>query len=142
MKKILVVVLCTLFLAGCASEPKEERSFDTPNTEVKEVDNTVKAESATIAQKVLENQYKLANFKINMTDSDYKVYQMPDDKNADTGEVYMNLYSAIGTFEYQDKNHPFTMLYTMKNESDYAVLYFQTNYDDSLTIDTPLESDK
>ena len=125
MKKILVAVLCALFLVGCASEPKEERSFDTPNTEVKEVDNTVKAESATIAQKVLENQYKLANFKINMTDSDYKVYQMPDDKNADTGEVYMNLYSAIGTFEYQDKNHPFTMLYTMKNESDYAVLYFQ-----------------
>ncbi|MFW3577750.1 hypothetical protein ACN9KL_04850 [Vagococcus fluvialis] len=142
MKKILVAVLCTLFLAGCASEPKEERSFDTPNTEVKEVGNDVKAETATIAQKVLENQYKLANFKINMTDSDYKVYQMPDDKNADTGEVYMNLYSAIGTFEYQDKNHPFTMLYTMKNESDYAVLYFQTNYDDSLTIEIPLESDK
>lgn len=142
MKKILVAVLCTLFLAGCASEPKEERSFDTPNTEVKEVDNTIKAESATIAQKVLEKQYGLANFKVNMTDSDYKVYQMPDDKNADTGEVYMNLYSTMGTFEFQDKNYSFTMLHSMKDESSYAVLYFETNYDDSLTIDTPLESDK
>ncbi|UDM78898.1 putative periplasmic lipoprotein [Vagococcus fluvialis] len=142
MKKILVAVLCTLFLAGCASEPKEERSFDTPNTEVKEVDNTVKAESATIAQKVLENQYKLANFKINMTDSDYKVYQMPDDKNADTGEVYMNLYSTMGTFEFQDKNYSFMMLHSMKDESSYAVVHFETNYDDSLTIEIPLESDK
>lgn len=142
MKKGLVVVFFLLFLTGCGSEQKEERSFDTPNTEVREVGTDVKSESSVIAQKVLEKQYGLANFKVNMTDKDYKVFQMADDKNAETGEVYMNLYSTLGTFEFQDKNYPFTMLHSMKNESDYAVLYFQTNYDDNLTIDTPLESDK
>lgn len=142
MKKGLFVVFFLLFLTGCGSEPKEERSFDTPNTEVKETNNYIRAEASVIADKVLKERYKIDNYKIHATDESFKVMQMPDDKNANSGEVYMNLYSVIGNFTYQDKIYDFTMLYSMKNESDYSVPYFYTNLDDSKTINTPLESEK
>src|SRR5699024_5675344 len=111
MKKMLVVVLSLFFLTACTSSV-EERVFNEPNSEVKEPHPLVTGEASVIAGKVLEQKFKLANFEVNFTDDTFKVFQMPDDKNAKTGEVYLNLYNVIGTFTYQDKIYDFTMLYS------------------------------
>ena len=141
MKKLLIASLCFLFLTGCTSSV-EERVFNEPNSEVKEPHPLVTGEASVIAGKVLEQKFNLANFEVKVTDNTCKVFHMPDDKNAQTGEVYLNLYNVLGTFTYQDKIYDFTMLYSMKNKSDYSVVYFSTPYDESIIIDTKLESEQ
>lgn len=141
MKKLLIASLCFLFLTGCTSSI-EERSFNVPNTEAKEPHRDAYAEAPLIVEKVLEKRFKLANFEVNAPDDTFKVFQMPDDKNAETGEIYMDLHSAIGNFTYQDKIYDFNLLYSMKEDLRYSVIYFSTTFDESLTIDIPLESEQ
>lgn len=147
MKKIgmaLLVATSIFILGACGSSDstKESKDYSKTNSTVKKTNDDDKATASVIVEKVLEERYKIDNFKVNFTDDSFKVYQMPDDKNAETGEEYKNLYNTIGNFTYQDKKYEFTMLYSLKNASDYSVIYFQTPMDESNTIDTPLESDK
>lgn len=148
MKKVVlgIALLTSLTLVGCSSgdsnQSESSRDYTQSNTQVKETGNEEKSEASIIVEKVLKDHYKIDNFKVNFMDKDFKVNQMPDDKNSDTGEVYKNLYNVIGTFTYQDKKYEFDALYSLKNEKDFSVIHFYTKFDETKTIDIPLESDK
>ena len=141
MKKLLVISSLLLVLVGCSSKASnvESRNYDETNSTYKETDNAEKSEAITIAKKVLKEHYSIDNFKIDSSNKKFKVNRAPDNKNTVTGEVYKNFYSASGDFSYQDKIYQFDMLYSMKKDDKFSVVYFKTNLDDSKTISSELE---
>ncbi|WP_071131541.1 hypothetical protein [Enterococcus timonensis] len=144
MKKFLVLGLLVFSLTACsnAGETAESKNYDEENTEAKETDDTENSRATAIVENVLEEHYMIDDFEVNFTNDSFKVIQMPDDKNAETGEEYKNLYSAIGDYTYQEKTYQFVALYSLKDESDYSVLYFYTPLDEEKSISVPLESEK
>lgn len=144
MKKFLVLGLLVFSLTACsnAGETAESKNYDEVNTEVKETDDTENSRATAIVENVLKEHYMIDDFEVNFTNDSFKVIQMPDDKNAETGEEYKNLYSAIGDYTYQEKTYQFVALYSLKDESDYSVLYFYTPLDEEKSISVPLESEK
>ncbi|MFZ8765677.1 hypothetical protein [Enterococcus diestrammenae] len=135
MKKFgmsLLVLSSILVLGACGSS---EESAE--NTE-----NDSKATAGVIAEKVLKEHYGLSDAKVDVTDDDFKVNQMPDDENADDGTEYKNVYSTIGDFENKGESYSFDMTYSLKDDDSFSVIYFYTPFDDSKTIDTPLKSEQ
>ncbi|MGM8140071.1 hypothetical protein [Enterococcus italicus] len=141
MKKLFIISSLLLVLVGCSSKASdiESRNYDETNSTYKDTDNTEKSEAITIAKKVLKEHYSIDNFKIDTSNKKFKVNRAPDNKNTVTGEVYKNFYSASGDFSYQDKIYQFDMLYSMKKDDKFSVVYFKTNLDDSKTISSELE---
>lgn len=135
MKKFgmaLLVLSSVLVLGACGSS---EESAE--NTE-----NDSKATAGVIAEKVLKEHYGLSDAKVDVTDDDFKVNQMPDDENADDGTVYKNVYGVIGNFENEDEDYTFDMTYSLKDDDSFSVVYFYTPFDDTKTINTPLKSEQ
>lgn len=122
------------------AETKEVKNYSETNSSVKEVDNDQVAEFATIAKKHIKQIYSIDNFKMDL--KSIKVYQFPDDKNSETGEVYKNVINGTGEFTWQDKVYSYTLIYSNKDTKNYSVLYLYSNLDSNKGIDTPLESDK
>lgn len=119
----------------------EKNDYDKKNSEVIEAKDE-KSRASVIAEKSIKKLYSIDNFKINFTDSSFKVFQMPDDKNIETGQEYKNIYSVIGDYTWQDKLYKFSMLYSMSDEDNYTVLSLTSNIDNAISIDIPIESDK
>ncbi|WP_375178772.1 hypothetical protein [Enterococcus rotai] len=142
MKKIITVLVMLFILVGCGNSTEKERDFNQTNTEVKEGSNEEIAELSVISENQIKKLYGIDNIKINYTTKDFKVFRMPDDKNAETGEVYKNVYSGIGDFTWQDKIYHFSILYSMVDDSKYNVLSLTSQYDTDKIINVPLESDK
>ncbi|WP_315307334.1 hypothetical protein [Enterococcus devriesei] len=136
-----VSVLLFLILGACSTSEKEEpKNYESTNSTIKETDTDQKAEFATIAEKHIKEVYSIDNFKIDL--KSIKVNQFPDDKNAETGEIYKNILNGIGDFTWQDKQYNFSLIYSKKDDTNYSVLYLHSNLDSTKGIDTPLESDK
>ncbi len=144
MKKIklsLVSVLLIIFLGACSTPEKEEtKDYNSTNSTIQETGNSEKAEFAAIAEKHIKESYSIDNYKVDL--KSIKVNRFPDDKNAETGEVYKNILNGIGDFTWQDQQYNFSLIYSKKDETNYSVLYLYSNLDPNKGIDTPLESDK
>ena len=137
----VVSVLLVFFLGACSTPEKEEtKDYSSTNSTIQETDTNQKAEFATIAEKHIKEIYSIDNFKIDI--KSIKVNQFPDDKNAETGEVYKNIFNGIGDFTWQGKQYNFTLIYSKKDATNYSILYLYSNLDPNKGIDTPLESDK
>lgn len=141
IKLAVASVLLVIFLGACSTPEKEEtKDYSSTNSTIQETDNSEKAEFAAIAEKHIKESYSIDNYKVDL--KSIKVNQFPDDKNAETGEVYKNIYNGNGEFTWQDKVYNFTLIYSKKDDTNYSVLYLYSNLDTNKGIDTPLESDK
>lgn len=145
MKKVVKVVfvgmLALLFLAGCgSSEEKEEKNYESTNSSIKGVDTNQTAEFATIAEKHIKEIYGIDDLKMDL--QSIKVTQFPDDKNAETGEEYKNVFNGTGDFTWNNQTYNFSLIYSKKDATNYTVLYLYSNLDTNKGIDTPLESDQ
>lgn len=101
--------LAATVMGGCGSstaETKESKNYSETNSTIKEVDSDQTAEFATIAEKHIKEIYSIDNLKMDL--KSIKVTQFPDDKNAETGEEYKNIYNGIGDFTWQDKKYNFS----------------------------------
>ncbi|MDK4352452.1 hypothetical protein M4I17_08520 [Enterococcus thailandicus] len=145
MKKVVKVVfvgmLALLFLTACgSSEEKEEKNYASTNSSIKEVDTNQTAEFATIAEKHIKEIYGINDLKMDL--QSIKVTQFPDDKNAETGEEYKNVFNGTGDFTWNNQEYNFSLIYSKKDATNYTVLYLYSNLDTNKGIDTPLESDQ
>ncbi|GMC10434.1 hypothetical protein K5E_25730 [Enterococcus thailandicus] len=145
MKKVVKVVfvgmLALLFLTACgSSEEKEEKNYESTNSSIKEVDTNQTAEFATIAEKHIKEIYGIDDLKMDL--QSIKVTQFPDDKNAETGEEYKNVFNGTGDFTWNNQEYNFSLIYSKKDATNYIVLYLYSNLDTNKGIDTPLESDQ
>ena len=147
---MLVSVTCLMaafVFSACGSgsgsdTSSDSKDYSSSNSEVKEAKSDDKATAGVIAEKVLSDHYRLSSAAVNVTDDNFKVTQMPDDENAEDGTVYKNVYSVIGSFDNKGANYSFDMTYSLKDDSNFSVIYFYTPYDDSKTINTPLKSEQ
>lgn len=136
----VVSILSVILLGACStSENKSKTDYSSTNSSIKETDTAQKAEFATIAEKHIKEIYAVDNIKMDLRS--ISVTQFPDDKNAETGEVYKNVFNGIGDFTWQDKKYNFSLIYSKKDDTNYTVLYLHSNLDSNKGIDTPLESD-
>lgn len=140
---LLIFVIAMPFLFGekSSKDQSEKQDYSESNTKVIEAKDE-KSRASVIAETKIKKIYNIDNFKVNYTDSSFKVFRMPDDKNSETGEVYKNVYSAKGNFTWQDKTYDFYLLYSMSSADNYTVLSLTSNIDNNIKIDVPLESDK
>lgn len=121
MKKIylgILTLIVVLFIGGCSTNEK--------------------ADDETIVESVLQQQYKIDNFKINNTESK----KMPKDKNASNGKTYDDVNSIKANFTYKDRIFDLDLLYNYEGGENYTILYSYTDLDKENSIDVPLESKK
>lgn len=137
----VVSILSVFLLCACSSSENESKTnYSSTNSSIKEIDTNQKAEFATIAEKHIKEIYAVNNIKMDL--KSINVTQFPDDTNAETGEVYKNVFNGVGDFTWQDKQYNFSLIYSKKDDTNYTVLYLHSNLDSAKGIDTPLESDK
>lgn len=140
---ILVVAIALPFIFGDSSPKEETKKHDYTESNSKVIEaKDEKSRASVIAEKQIKELYSIDNFKVNYTDSSFKVFRMPDDKNSETGQEYKNLYSVIGNFTWQDTQYHFSMLYSMTDEDNYTVISLTSNFNNDVSIDIPIESDK
>ncbi|EMF0283857.1 hypothetical protein KGD00_000274 [Enterococcus hirae] len=139
----IIGLLSITIMGGCGSstaETKESKNYSETNSTIKEVGSDQTAEFATIAEKHIKEIYSIDNLKMDL--KSIKVTQFPDDKNAETGEEYKNVYNGTGDFTWQDKKYNFSLIYSKKDATNYTVLYLYSNLDTNKGVDTPLVSDQ
>ncbi|MEJ4918872.1 hypothetical protein SKA40_14805, partial [Enterococcus faecium] len=112
----IIGLLAVTVMGGCGlstAETKESKNYSETNSTIKEVDSDQTAEFATIAEKHIKEIYSIDNLKMDL--KSIKVTQFPDDKNAETGEEYKNVYNGTGDFTWQDKKYNFSLIYSKKD---------------------------
>ncbi|MBS7578329.1 hypothetical protein HOY36_12320 [Enterococcus sp. MMGLQ5-2] len=142
------MVISIVLLGACSSKSESKSTNDSSydynqtNSEVKEANNSQKAEFIVLAKKEIKKLYQIDNFEIDDSSDNLKVNIMPDDKSQDGSETYKNVFSGISNFTYQDKIYSFDFIYSKTDENHYKVLYLYSNYDANNKISVPLDSDK